>query len=83
MRSNRWGRDVRYRKQMQIVSRLLAFTLDRWCLHRAAKKEHSTAAEEAAPSEVLPAAPPIKIGYEPFVLHSILLAQTLDNWTLS
>ena len=27
--------------------------------------------------------PPIKVVYEPFVLHSILLAQTLDNWTLS
>ncbi len=65
-------------ENMQIVSRLLAFTLDHWCSHRADKKEQSVA---LAPSEVLPATPPIKVGYEPFILHSIL-AQTLEDWTL-
>ena len=69
------GLDARYRKQMQIVSRLLAFTLDRWCSHRAAKKQQSVA---FAPSEVFPATPPIKVGYEPFILHSVL-AQTLED----
>ena len=73
---------------MQIVSRLLAFTLDRWCSHRAAKEEHSIAAAPSAaeglprggaPSEVL--SPLVRIGYEPFILHSIL-AQTLEDWTL-
>ena len=65
-------------EKMQIVSRLLAFTLDRWCSHRADKKEQSVAFE---PPEVLPATPPIKVCYEPFILHSIL-AQTLEDWTL-
>ncbi len=72
------GLDARYRKQMQIVSRLLAFTLDHWCLHHAAKKEQIIT---YTPSEVLPSTPLVKIGYEPFILHSIL-AQTLEDWTL-
>ena len=63
---------------MQIISRLLAFTLDRWCSHRAAKKEQSVT---YTPSEVLPSTPLVQIGYEPFILHSIL-AQTLEDWTL-
>ena len=64
-------------ENMQIVSRLLAFTLDRWCSHRAAKEQRVT----YTPSEVLPSTPLVKIGYEPFILHSIL-AQTLEDWTL-
>ncbi len=63
-------------ENMQIVSRPLALTLDRWCLHRAAKKDHSIA---FTPSEVRPSLPLIKIGYEPFVLHSILLTQALQE----
>ena len=63
---------------MQIVSRILAFTLDRWCAHRAAKKEQRVA---YTPSEVLPSTPPIKVSYEPFILRSVL-AQTLEDWTL-
>jgi len=65
-------------ENMQIVSRLLAFTLDRWCSHRAAKKEQSFT---YTPSEVLPSNPLVKIGREPCILHSIL-AQTLEDWTL-
>ena len=65
-------------ENMQIVSRLLAFTLDRWCSHRAAKKEQSVT---YTPSEVFFPIPLVKIGYEPFILHSIL-AQTLEDWTL-
>ena len=38
-------------ENMQIISRLFAITLDRWCSHRAAEKEQSIA---FAPSEVLP-----------------------------
>ena len=78
VRSNRRGLDARYRKQMQIVSRLLAFTLDRWCSHRAAKNEQSIT---YTPSEVLPSTPFVKNCYEPFILHSIL-AQPLEDWTL-
>ncbi len=66
-------------ENMQIVSRIFAATLDRWCSHRAAKKEHSSKAPSAAPSEVLPL---VRIGYEHFTLHSILLAQALEEWTL-
>ena len=73
------GLDARYRKQMQIVSRLLAFTLDRWCSRRAAKKEQSVT---YTPSEVFPSTPIVKIGYEPFTLRSILQAQTAEEWTL-
>ena len=61
----------------KIVSRLPAFTLDRWCSHRADKKEHSTAAApSAAPSEVLPL---VRIGCEPFILHNILPAQDTNS----
>ena len=63
---------------MQIVSRLLAFTLDRWCSHRAAEKEQSIT---YTPSEVLPSTPLVEIGYEPFILQN-MLAQTLEDWTL-
>ena len=63
-------------ENMQIVSRLLAITLERWCSHRAAKKEQSTA---AAPSEVLPL---VQIGDQHFTLHSVLPAQALEVWTL-
>ncbi len=81
-------------ENMQIVSSLLAITLERWCSHRAAGKKQSIAAAEGlpqgggaaeglprggAPSEVL--SPLVRIGYEPFILHSIL-AQTLEDWTL-
>ena len=62
---------------MQIVSRLLAFTLDRWCSRRAAKKEQSVT---YTPSD--PSTPIVKIGYEPFTLRSILQAQTVEEWTL-
>ncbi len=62
-------------ENMQIVSRLLAITLDRWCSHRAAK-EQSIA---AAPSEVLPL---VRIGYQHSTLHNILPAQALEEWTL-
>ena len=64
-------------ENMQIVSRLLAISFARWCSHRAAKKEQSIA--PAAPSEVLPL---VRIGYQHFTLHSILLAQALEEWTL-
>ena len=68
-------------ENMQIVSRLLAITLDRWCSHRAARKEHSiAAAPSAAPSEVLP--PLVRIGHQQFILHNILPAQALEEWTL-
>ena len=63
---------------MHIVSALIALMLDRWCSHRAAKKEQNVT---YTPSEVLPSTPLLKIGYEPFILHSIL-AQTLEDWTL-
>ena len=33
-------------ENMQIVSRLLAITLERWCSHRAAKTKQSIAATE-------------------------------------
>ena len=36
-------------ENMQIVSRLLALTLERWCSHRAAKTKQSIAAVEACP----------------------------------
>ena len=73
---------------MQIVSRLLAITVERWCSHRAAKKDQSIAAAEglprgggAAPSEVL--TPLVRIGYQQFRLHNILPAQALEKWTLA
>ena len=68
-------------ENMQIVSRIFAVTLDRWCCsHRADKKEHSiAAAPSAAPSEVLPL---VRIGYQHFTLHSILPAQALEEWTI-
>ena len=76
-------------ENMQIVSRLLAITLDRWCSHRAAKKESIAAAPSArskiavAPSEVLvPPLPLAQIGYQHFTLHSILPAQALEVWTI-
>ena len=65
---------------MQIVSHLLAFTFNRWCSHRAVKKEQSVTYN--TPSE-LPTIPLVKIGYEPFVIHSLFAAQTVEDWTLS
>ena len=67
---------------MQIVSRLLAITLERWCSHRATKKDQSIAAAEGlprggAPSEVL--TPLVRIGYQQFILHNILPAQALEE----
>ena len=65
-------------ENMQIVSRLLAITLERWCSHRAAKKDQSiAAAPSAAPSEVL--TPLVRIGHQQFILHSILPAQALEE----
>jgi hypothetical protein len=67
-------------ENMQIVSRLLAITLERWCSHRAAKKDQSiAAAPSAAPSEVL--TPLVRIGHQQFILHNILPAQALEEWT--
>ena len=83
-------------ENMQIVSRLLAITLERWCSHRATQKDQSIAAAEGlpqgggaaeglprggAPSEVLP--PLVRIGYQQFRLHNILPAQALEKWTLA
>jgi len=60
---------------MQIVSRLLAFTLDRWCSHRAAATRGQKSQKEQivtyTPLEV-EGTPLVKIGYEPFILHCIL-----------
>ena len=58
----------------------LAFSHLRWTVgvRVVAKKEQSIT---YTPSEVLPSTPLVKIGYEPFILHSIL-AQTLEDWTL-
>ena len=74
-------------ENMQIVSRLLAITLERWCSHRATKSKQSVAAAEglpqgggAAPSEVL--TPLVRIGYQQFILHNILPAQALEERTL-
>ena len=68
-------------ENMQIVSRLLAITLERWCSHRAAKKDQSiAAAASAAPSEAL--TPIVRIGHQQFILHSILPAQALEEWRL-
>ncbi len=68
-------------ENMQIVSRLLAITLERWCSHRAAKKDQSiAAAPSAAPSEVL--TPLVRIGHQQFILHCILPAQALEECTL-
>ncbi len=61
---------------MQIISSLLAFMLDRWCSHRAAEKEQSIT---YTPSEVVPSTPLVKIGNEPFILHSILPAQDINS----
>ena len=36
-------------ENMQIVSRLLAITLERWCSHRAVEKKQSIAAAEGLP----------------------------------
>ncbi len=82
-------------ENMQIVSRLLAITLERWCSHRAAKKDQSIAAAEGlpqgggaaealprsgAPSEVL--TPLVRIGHQKFILHSILPVEALEECTL-
>ena len=73
-------------ENMQIVSRIFAITLDRWCSHRAAKKEHSIAAAPSAaeglprggaPSEVL--TPLVRIGRQQFILHNTLPAQALEE----
>ena len=66
-------------ENMQIVTRLLELTLGRWCSHRA-KKEVCQPAQSVADSP--PPVPLVKIGYEPFILHSIFPAQTLEEWTL-
>ena len=65
-------------ENMQIVYRLLAFTLDRWCPHRAARKEQSVA---YTPPEVLPPIPLVRIGYQHFTFQSILPAQALEERT--
>ena len=65
-------------ENMQIVSRLLAITLERWCSHRATKQDQSiAAAPSAASSEVL--TPLVRIGHQQFILHNILPAQALEE----
>ncbi len=77
---------------MQIVSRLLEITLERWCYRCAARKDQSIAAAEGlpqgggaaeglprggAPSEVLP--PLVRIGHQQFILHNMLPVQALEE----
>ena len=72
-------------ENMQIVSRLLAITLERWCSHRAAKTKQSIAAAEGLSQGGGAArlAPLVHIGYQQFRLHNILPAQALEKWTLA
>ncbi len=72
-------------ENMQIVSSLLAITLECWCSHRAAEKNFAAAeglpqGGGAAPSEVI--TPLVRIGHQQFRLHNILPAQALEEWTL-
>ena len=72
-------------ENMQIVSRLLAIALERWCSHRAAKTKQSTAAAKGLSQGGGAArlAPLVRIGYQQFRLHNILPAQALEKWALA
>ena len=64
---------------MQVVSQILATLLKRLCSHRT-KNEVCQPAQSVA--DLPPPIPLVKIGYEPFILHSIFPAQALVKWKL-
>ena len=71
-------------ENMQIVSRLLAITLERWCSHRAAKTKQSILSQGGgAALAYARLAPLVRIGYQQFRLYNILPAQVLEKWTLA
>ena len=70
-------------ENMQIVSRLLAITLERWCSHRAAKEKKNNTEGLSQGGGAARLAPLVRIGYQQFRLHNILPAQALEKWTLA
>ena len=66
-------------ENMQTVTHLLELTLGRWCYH-CTKNEVCQPVQSVADSP--PPVPLVKIGYEPFILHSIFPAQAFEEWAL-
>ena len=69
---------------MQVVSQILATLLKRLRSHRAVENnEHCAAFVEFPPPPFeFPPPPLVKIGYQRFILRSILPSQDFEEWAL-